>query len=97
MTISGKFPCVIIFACLTAGTVCASLQYEIVDLGTLGGPWGKAWDINSHGQVVGVAYTDDHFDHAAKWELPLGPEDLGTLGGARSRAHAINDSGAAVG
>ena len=93
----GRVPFVVLLTCFVAGDVRAQLIYDMIDLGTLGGAWSKAWDINNSSQIAGTAYTDAQFDHAALWEHPLGPVDLGTLGGATSRAHAINDAGAIVG
>ena len=70
----------------------------MVDLGTLGGDFSTAWDVNARGQVVGSAsLPDDATSHAFSWTQAGGTVDLGTLGGAGSEAFAVNASGDAVG
>jgi probable HAF family extracellular repeat protein len=74
--------------------------YTIFDLGTLGGDWSFAQDINARGQVVGgsmaVAGPYRPF-HAFLWEAGTGMQDLGTLGGDGSVAYGINAQGQIVG
>jgi len=74
------------------------------DLGTLGGTFSFAWDINASGQVTGDAdTTDDDANHAFLWTptVPGGAtgtmHDLGTLGGAWSDGSGINDLGQVAG
>jgi probable HAF family extracellular repeat protein len=66
------------------------------DLGTLGGRFSRAADINASGQVVGMAETAAGERHA--FLVGTGAmQDLGTLGGWDSEAHGINAAGSVVG
>jgi len=69
------------------------LQYEIIDLGTLGGSNSRAYGINDAGQVVGISNS-----HAFLWDDGE-IIDLGMLPGPAgySVAHSINDAGQVVG
>ena len=81
---------------LAAVNLCNAAQYEIIDLGTLGGDSSYAHSINEHGQVVGWSETSTGDEHAFFWENGI-MTDLGTLGGIKSRAYGINNSGQIVG
>jgi probable HAF family extracellular repeat protein len=75
-------------------------EYEIIDLGTLGGDKSEAYDINSSGQVTGYSRVEmgSRTEHAFLWESGNGMTDLKTLaGGTYSFAKRINDSGQVVG
>jgi len=76
-------------------------RYEVVDLGTLGGPSASALSVNNVGQAVGWSDMDDSGagspQHAFLWDEEHGMRDLGTLGGVHSMAWDINDKGQVVG
>jgi probable HAF family extracellular repeat protein len=69
-------------------------------LGTLGGPYSSAYDINDSGQVAGWAVDASGAEHAVLW-TPNGTtwtiNDIGTLGSYYSSAHGINATGQIVG
>lgn len=67
-----------------------------MDLGTLGGPQGYAWDINPAGDIVGYSLTTSSLSRATLWSGNL-ILDLGTLGGPDSIAYALNATGAVAG
>jgi probable HAF family extracellular repeat protein len=73
----------------------------MLNLGTLGGLNSEAYDINSLGQVVGLAWLPDT-SHAYVWDAVNGMRDLGTLpecgpADCQSAAWAINDFGLIAG
>lgn len=74
----------------------ASARPPIVDLGTLGGDYSFAYDINNRGQVVGMSSTATGELHAFLWEDGR-MTDLGASLGPYNKAHAINDAGMVVG
>lgn len=82
-------------------TIHAQAEWTITDLGTLGGLYGDAQDINDAGYVVGdssVVVNDDPFlqvDGAFVWTPSGGMVPLGT--GSGSSAQAINNAGEVVG
>jgi probable HAF family extracellular repeat protein len=70
-----------------------------VDLGTLGGTYGMAYDVNNYGWAAGSSRLDDEpqgVSHAFLWHDGK-MEDMGTLGGADSVALHINDRGQVAG
>ena len=86
---------VVTIVCLSAGL--ATAQYSAVDLGTLGGVFSVAHDINKRGQIVGRASLPSGEQHAFLWENGA-MQDLGTLpGGHFSEAFGINDRGQIAG
>jgi probable HAF family extracellular repeat protein len=68
-------------------------------LGTLGGDYSIAHDINNHGQLVGESRAPDGNTYAFLADAAGGAwTSLGSLpGGSGSRAYAINDAGQVVG
>ncbi len=71
------------------------------DLGTLGGKYSCAVDVNDRGQVIGNSDLPGQQgqapSHAFLWEPGKKMKDLGTLGGKNSYARAINNAGHVVG
>ncbi|MES2359700.1 MAG: hypothetical protein V4529_15295 [Gemmatimonadota bacterium] len=66
-------------------------NYTVIDLGTLGGSFSIAFDINNVGRAVGSSLTPDGFQHAARWYQGT-TTDLGTLGGLNSQASGRAES-----
>ena len=83
-------------ACLSFPHTTRAQPFAVTDLGTLGGPSGMAYGINSHEQIVGVAQTAAGSSHAFMFEGGR-MMDLGTMGGSNSWAYGINDMGWMVG
>lgn len=83
-------------AIFVAPSARADIEYNVVDLGTLGGNYSQAYSINNSGQVVGVATLVGGQEHAFLYQNGS-MVDLGTLGGSYSQATAINSSGVIVG
>jgi probable HAF family extracellular repeat protein len=71
--------------------------WQVTDIGTLGGLYGEATDINEAGQVVGGSTTAGGSSHAFLWTPSNGMIDLGTLGGSTSAPFGINNLGQVVG
>jgi probable HAF family extracellular repeat protein len=72
-------------------------EYEVVDLGTLGGSASMAYDINDLGQVVGCAEIRAGVIHAFVWQDGV-MTDLGVLpGDTQSCAEGVNNAGQVVG
>jgi probable HAF family extracellular repeat protein len=65
-------------------------------LGTLGGDWSTAWDVNDHGLTVGYSSSAPGKSHAFFWDKELGMVELPSFGG-NSLARAVNNEGQVVG
>src|SRR6266403_1632119 len=88
---------VLLGAAVTRHTGAATTPFVAVDLGTLGGDFSFAYDVNDRGQVVGDSFTTGNAaDHAFSWTPAGGMTDLGTFGGS-SFAMAVNACGQVVG
>ncbi len=75
----------------------SQLHAEVLDIGTLGGTYSFARDINQKSQVAGEAKTAKGLTHAFLWENGA-MKDLGTLAGqAFSMANGLNNLGEVVG
>src|SRR4029434_2949642 len=70
----------------------------MVNLGSLGGSYSVARDVNETDMVVGTsAVVGNAAVHAFVWTSAAGMRNLGTLGGTDSDAYAVNDIGLVVG
>src|SRR4029079_8949194 len=70
----------------------------MIDLGSLGGRYTYAADVNERGVVAAESETAKrNIYHAFVWTPSSGMIDLGTLGGTQSGANQINDHGEIVG
>ena len=72
-------------------------RYELIPLGTSGGPLGSAEAINNNGQIAGWLQLPNGNTHAFIWDTEKGLRDLGTIGGKSSFAYDLNDKGQVVG
>lgn len=81
----------------SAGVTASQWVVTETDLGTLGGSYSAALDINESGHIVGWAQLPDLTEHAFLWTESGGMRDLGTLGGSRSHALGISNAGHVVG
>ncbi|MCL4523785.1 MAG: HYR domain-containing protein [Acidobacteria bacterium] len=96
----------VLFGCLTlpqdstAQSGTPARRYRIIDLGTLGGTYSKAFGVNNKGQVVGESLTAANMDvHAFVWKGGVMSGVAGLVGGPDefSQAVAVNNGGKVVG
>ena len=78
--------------------VSATVQYQITDLGTLGGSSSRATAINSNGQVVGYSWIDGDTKQQAFLYSNGSMQNLDwQYGSVYSQANGINSNGQVVG
>lgn len=71
--------------------------YSVIDLGTLGGPFGYAFANNNRGDVVGTSVTAEEISHSFIWRNGT-MTDLGSLiENGETEARGINNRGQVVG
>ncbi|PWN06907.1 hypothetical protein [Rhodohalobacter mucosus] len=68
----------------------------VTRLGTLGGDWSTAWDINDYGQIAGYSSVAPGVSRAFLWSEEFGMMELPGYGG-NSLARAVNDRGEVIG
>jgi probable HAF family extracellular repeat protein len=95
---SGGFVCgMTIVEGAVAHAVFVNAILTMTDIGTLGGEFSYAWDINDQGVITGEASTLAGEVHSFRWTSAGGMIDLGTLGGPRSVGRSINEGGQIAG
>src|SRR5436190_18297076 len=81
--------------------VLAAQQYDVLDLGSLGGGGTRGLAINALGQVTGetsiLAGNTRAFITPAAGAIKVPASDLGTLGGQATYGRGINAAGQVVG
>ncbi|PSB03556.1 HAF repeat-containing PEP-CTERM protein [Merismopedia glauca] len=90
---------VAVIGTIGVGSICSAQAfnlYTMTDLGTLGGDFSEANDINEVGQIVGRSNTTDGKQRGFVWQNGT-MTDLGDLGTGYSDAYKINESGQIVG
>ena len=88
----------LLLACSSIAASAGAQTVVAIDLGTLGGTYSVATELNANGQVVGYATTvGNPATHAFSWTQLGGMVDLGTLGGTTGAATAVNANGQVVG
>ena len=67
--------------------------YSVIDLGTLGGPFGYAFANNNRGDVIGTSVTAEEISHSFIWRNGT-MTDLGSLTeNGETEARGINNRG----
>lgn len=84
----------IVFSNLFLSSLSFATQYELINLGSLGGR-SIAYDINNIGQIVGYSQNNGYWNAFLYDNGTM--TNLGTLGGEQSWARGINDRGQIVG
>jgi len=69
----------------------AVIQYTVTDLGSFGGDYSIAYDVNESGVAAGYSRTNEFLERIAfVWDSGL-LTDIGNLGKKNSISHSIND------
>lgn len=74
-----------------------SLNYDLILLKSLGGPYSRAYAVSNTGIIVGSSQPSTELGEQAVYWLQGEIYELGTLGGSSSIALGVNDNGYAVG
>jgi len=77
-------------------STCADIRYHLVDLGSLGGPDSRAFDVNNSGDVVGFGYIDTEENAHAFMFSKGNLVDIHRYG-LKSAARGINENGIVIG
>jgi probable HAF family extracellular repeat protein len=93
--VSGAMPAILLSAPRPEFTI---TSVSVIDLGSLGGAYSTAYDINDHGEAVGWSRTLADVPHATLYRAGGGVTDLGSWRSlAISAAHGINNDGEIAG
>jgi len=87
----------LLFGCtvmLAAAVPCTAVQYEMIDLGTLGGD-SRAYGVSNGGHIAGLSSQGGV--KAFLWDESTGMRNLGTLSGPYSEGYGVNAQGRVVG
>lgn len=85
--------CLLLVAAALLAFGARAAEYKFIDLGTLGGDWATAYDINDARVVVGVSASGSGRQTAVRWAKGIAT----SLGPEQARAAAINSKGVIVG
>lgn len=86
-----------VFGLISSKPSIAAVMYSVTNIGTLGGEFSTAYDINDNGQVVGYAATSTSGGRAFLWDSTSGIRNLDPNGIYDSSAYSINNNGFVVG
>ena len=81
---------------LSFSSAFSQVVYRMTDVGTIGGSGASGADMNSSGEVTGLADTADDSSRAFRWNGRR-ITSFGTFGGSSSFATGINDLGQITG
>jgi probable HAF family extracellular repeat protein len=91
------FCLVCLSVCLSISAALGSVEYQVGDLGTLGGSASRGYGLNDSGTVAGYAYDGTNRPRGTIWR-DSGPTQLDNLpNGLREHAQDVNASGEVIG